>query len=136
MSRHLFFALALLAGCSDPTEDVVCTEQLNSVCVGVENEAGDQAGACPCSGPAIEVHGQAALEAALAGAPSCIHLADAQYGAIELHDGFELVGDSVQGVVTQWVNFLDGSASACRLTTSGTYVAEGASGTMQYLSID
>src|SRR5262245_10152059 len=136
MSRRYLFVCALLgSGCSDPNDDVPCTEQLNGVCVGIENEAGGQAGPCPCSRPLIEVRGQAELDAALRGAPSCILLAEGQYGVVELHDGFELVGASVQGVALQWLNFLDGAASACRLTTTGTYLAEGASSTMQYLNI-
>jgi len=130
-------ALLVIAssGCTEETEEIPCAELLNGVCVGVENEAGDKAGACPCTGPMAEVHNQAELAAALAGAPSCVTLADGKYGVVEVHDGFQLVGASAKGVVLDWLSFVDGAASACRLTTTGATVWEGASGTMQYLSV-
>ena len=124
-------------GCSHGAPELVpCGEQLNEVCVGVENEVGDRLGPCPCSGPAIEVSNHDELAAALAGNPACITLADGAYGVAELRNGFSIVGASAEGVVLQWLSFIDGAASACRMTTTGAYVAKGASGTMQYLSVE
>ena len=140
MGRCCFLCALLWVGsfgCTDASEEeIACIEQLNGVCVGVENEAGDKVGACPCSVAPIEVGSQAELVAALAGPPSCIHLAEGRYGVVELRNGFEIVGTSWHGVVLDWLSFVDGSASACRLTTTGANVAEGARGAMQYVSIE
>ncbi|HZO13848.1 MAG TPA: right-handed parallel beta-helix repeat-containing protein, partial [Polyangiaceae bacterium] len=112
-----------------------CADELDGVCVGVDTEEGDKVGACPCSGASKEVADRAELLLAFQNEAACVTLADGHYGIVEVPDGFELVGASVDGVVLDWLSFVGGSASACRMNTKGVNVVGGASGRLQYLSV-